>query len=739
MNDPTEKIITGDYHDPFEVLGVHFDRNNNDLVYIRTFQPHARQVSLLIEGREVEMRLSRKQGLFEAEMNKEELSDSELPPFNYQYRITYIDGTVELRNDPYRFLPQLDRRDSYLFNFGTNYKLYDHMGAHLAIIGNVSGTVFRVWAPAACRVSVVGPFNSWDGRVHACRSLGSSGIWELFIPGITENELYKYEIKTKNNNILIKSDPFQFYGEMRPNTASIVRNLSRYQWNDQEWRQYTSTVSPYTNPLSIYEVHPGSWQRDPSNPDRFLTFRELADTLIPHVKKLGFTHIEFLPVMEHPLDESWGYQVTGPFSLSSRYGIPEDFMYFVDQCHQNMIGVILDWVPAHFPKDSHSLAQFDGTPLFEHEDPRKGENPEWGTFVYDYGRKEVSNYLISNALFWIEKYHIDGLRVDAVSSLLYLDYARKEGEWVANQYGGRENLDAIEFLRHLNSILFDKHPDILMIAEESTSFYGVSKPANIGGLGFGFKWNMGWMNDTLDYFCKDPFYRKFYHNNLTFSLMYAFSENFILPLSHDEVVHGKRSLISKMPGDIWQKFANLRLLLALLWCHPGKKLLFMGGEFGQFSEWYCKRSLDWHLLVENALHSQLMGFVGKLNQVYRENPALWEKDFDEKGFMWLDFEDRQNSVISFARFGNKAHDHIVCVLNFTPQTLYDYKVGLPEDCDYAEILCSDVREYGGSGGSCTGAREIHNSIAEPFSQAGYHTQLTVPPLAALVLKPVTSR
>ena len=739
MNDPTEKIITGDYHDPFEVLGVHFDRNNNNLVYIRTFQPHARQVSLLIEGREVKMRLTRKQGLFEAEMHKEELTDSELPPFNYQYRITYIDGTIELRNDPYRFLPQLDRRDSYLFNFGTNYKLYDHMGAHLTIIGNVSGTVFRVWAPAACRVSVIGPFNSWDGRVHACRSLGSSGIWELFIPGITENELYKYEIKTKNNNILIKSDPFQFYGEMRPNTASIVRNLSRYQWNDQEWRQYTSTVSPYTNPLSIYEVHPGSWQRDPSNPDRFLTFRELADTLIPHVKKLGFTHIEFLPVMEHPLDESWGYQVTGPFSLSSRYGVPEDFMYFIDQCHQNMIGVILDWVPAHFPRDSHSLAQFDGTPLFEHEDPRKGENPEWGTFVYDYGRKEVSNYLISNALFWIEKYHIDGFRVDAVSSLLYLDYARKEGEWVANQYGGRENLDAIEFLRHLNSILFDKHPDILMIAEESTSFYGVSKPANIGGLGFGFKWNMGWMNDTLDYFCKDPFYRKFYHNNLTFSLMYTFSENFILPLSHDEVVHGKRSLISKMPGDIWQKFANLRLLLALLWCHPGKKLLFMGGEFGQFSEWYCKRSLDWHLLEENVLHSQLMGFVGKLNQVYRENPAMWERDFDEKGFMWLDFEDRQNSVISFARFGNRAHDHIVCVLNFTPQTLYDYKVGLPENCDYAEILCSDVSEYGGSGGICDGAGKIHSSKAEPFSQAGYHTQLTVPPLAALVLKPVTSR
>jgi 1,4-alpha-glucan branching enzyme len=735
MNDLIEKIIHADYHDPFEYLGVHFDPKDNDLVNIRTFQPHAREVILLIAGREIQMRRTHHQGLFEAALQKKTLSDPELTPFNYQYKITYHDDTAVLRNDPYRFLPQLDKNDSYLFNFGTNYKLYEHMGAHLTTIGNVSGTVFRVWAPSAKRVSVIGHFNGWDGRVHVLRSLGSSGIWELFIPGIGENELYKYEIKTKKNEILTKSDPFQFYGELRPHTASIIRDLRRYTWNDHQWREHISSVSPYTNPLSIYEVHPGSWQRDPSNPDRFLTFGELADKLIPHVKKLGFTHIELLPVMEHPLDESWGYQVTGPFSLSSRYGIPEDFMYFVDRCHQNMIGVILDWVPAHFPKDNHSLAQFDGTALFEHEDPRKGSHPEWGTFIYDYGRREVSNYLISNALFWIEKYHIDGLRVDAVSSLLYLDYARKEGEWVANQYGGRENLDAIEFIRHLNSILYEKHPNVLMIAEESTSFYGVSKPANIGGLGFGFKWNMGWMNDTLDYFSKDPIYRKFYHNNLTFSIMYAFSENFILPMSHDEVVHGKRSLISKMPGDIWQKFANLRLLYALLWCHPGKKLLFMGGEFGQYSEWYCKRSLDWHLLEENTLHSQLMAFVGKLNEMYRNTPALWERDFDYKGFMWLDFEDRQNSIISFARFGSNPNDHIVCVFNFTPQTLYNYKVGLPMNCNYVETLCSDDTQYGGSDAS---DKKIYSCVAEPFAQAGYHATLTVPPLAALLLQPITN-
>ncbi len=735
MIEITEKILKADYHDPFAVLGVHFHEGVSGMATIRTFQPHANKVELLLDGKEYAMKRVHEDGLFAIDIKRNSVSDPDLPPFNYQYRITFFNGVQHTINDPYRFLPQLDKSDAYLFNFGTNYRLYDHFGAHLKTIDNVFGTVFRVWAPSAKRVSVIGHFNGWDGRIHALRSLGASGIWELFIPGINENELYKFEIKAQNNNILTKSDPVQFYAEIRPNTASIVRNLDRYEWNDHDWQQHKAYVSPYNQPMSIYEVHPGSWQRDPAEPERFLTFRELAASLIPHVKKLGFTHIELLPVMEHPLDESWGYQVTAPYSFTSRYGVPEDFMYFVDSCHQADIGVILDWVPAHFPKDSHSLAHFDGTALYEHEDPRKGAHPEWGTFIYNYGRKEVSNYLISNALFWIDKYHIDGLRVDAVSSMLYLDYGRKTGEWETNIYGGKENLDAIEFIRHLNSIVYEKYPNTLMIAEESTSFYGVSKPANMGGLGFGFKWNMGWMNDTLAYFSKDPIYRKYNHSDLTFSLMYAFSENFILPLSHDEVVHGKCSLIDKMPGDLWQKFANLRLLYTFLWCHPGKKLLFMGGEFGQFSEWYCKRSLDWHLLQQDAMHQQLMNLVATLNSIYHNNKPLWANDFSHEGFQWLDFEDRMNSVISFARHDDDSADHLVCILNFTPQTLYNYKVGLPSQLQYELLFSSDDISFGGSG-ACE--NRIYEPINEPFAQASCHTYLTLPPLGGMMLKPVHS-
>ncbi len=735
MKKIVEKVVHADFHDPFQVLGVHFHGVNEESAIIRTFQPHATSVVLLFEGLHMEMKKTHAAGLFEAKINTLSVSDPNFSPFNYQFRITYHDGIIHTINDPYRFLPQLDEKDSYLFNFGTNYKLYDHLGAHLTTINDVIGTVFRVWAPAAKRVSVIGNFNGWDGRVHAMRSLGSSGIWELFLPGVREDEPYKFEIKTQSNNLREKSDPFQFYGEIRPKNGSIIRDLNRYKWQDHDWQKRKPHNSPYSGPLSIYEVHPGSWQRDPSDADRFLTFRELADTLIPYVKKLAFTHIELMPVMEHPLDESWGYQITGPFSLTSRYGTPEDFMYFVDQCHQNEIGVILDWVPAHFPKDDHSLARFDGTALFEHEDPRKSSHPEWGTLIYDYGRKEVSNFLISNALFWLDKYHIDGLRVDAVSSMIYLDYSRKPGEWIPNRYGGRENLDAIEFLRHLNSIVYELYPNALIIAEESTSFYGVSKPADVGGLGFGFKWNMGWMNDTLTYFSKDPLFRKFHHNNLTFSIMYAFSENFILPLSHDEVVHGKNSLLNKMPGDLWQKFANLRLLFTLLWSHPGKKLLFMGGEFGQFSEWYCKRSLDWHLLEENKLHSQLLEFVTNLNNFYKNNPALWELDFDYSGFQWLDFEDRKNSIISFSRFAKNKKDHIICLLNFTPETINNYPVGLPSNSDYIEVFNSNDLRFGGT---FSNENKVYSAINEPFAQAENHTRLTVPPLAGILLKPINS-
>ena len=735
LQEQRERIIHATHHDPFQYLGVHFTGDREETVVIRTFQPHAAAVTLVTETFSLPMKKSGDEGLYELELERAAFKDINLDPYNYQFRIAYLDGTVCTVNDPYRFLPALDEQDRYLFNFGTHYELYNHMGAHLTTRSGIDGTIFRVWAPSAARVSVLGSFNGWDGRVHPMRSLGGSGIWELFLPGIGENELYKFEIRTQHGAILEKNDPFQFYGELRPRTASVVRPLDRYTWQDQQWQQTRNATSPYDQPMAIYEAHPGSWQRDPADPDRFLTFRELAAKLIPYVRKLGFTHIELMPVMEHPLDESWGYQVTGPFSMTSRYGIPEDFMYFVDQCHQNNIGVILDWVPAHFPKDEHSLGRFDGTALFEHEDPRKGEQQEWGTFIYNYGRREVSNFLIANALFWLDKYHIDGLRVDAVASMLYLDYSRKEGEWIPNVHGGRENLEAIEFMRHLNSIIYERHPNTLMIAEESTSFYGVSKPANIGGLGFGFKWNMGWMNDILSYFGNDPLYRKYHHNSLTFSIMYAFSENFILPMSHDEVVHGKRSLLDKMPGDLWQKFANLRLLLLTMWMHPGKKLLFMGCEFGQWTEWYCKQGLDFHLLGDNPLHSQMLTFVEELNRFYKENPSLWQLDFSPEGFQWLDLEDRQNSIISYVRYAKDRSDHLVCLFNYTPQTHYDYQLGLPTGSRYEEVFCSDNSRYGGSNAS---DKTSYQPIAGHYAQAPFHTRLTVPPLAGVILRPVPS-
>ena len=731
-NSPIDRLLRAEHYDPFQVLGVHFSDQDTDSALIRCFQPHARFVSLLIDGEIIPMERVRDEGIFEATIDRGKVKDGDLDPYTYQYKIIYNDGVEKTINDPYRFMPILSEEDRFLFNFGTNYELYNHIGAHPGMYSQIHGTIFRVWAPSATRVSVLGNFNSWDGRVHSMRSLGTSGIWELFIPGIGEDEIYKFEIRTTRGEILEKSDPFQFFGEHRPKTASMVRYLDHYHWQDDKWQEAKKHADPYGSAMSIYEVHPGSWQRDPANPERFLTFRELADKLIPYVTKLGFTHIELMPVMEHPLDESWGYQVTGPFSLSSRYGVPEDFMYFVDCCHRENISVILDWVPAHFPKDAHSLGRFDGTALFEHDDPRKGSHPDWGTFIYNYGRKEVSNFLIANALFWLDKYHIDGLRVDAVASMLYLDYSRKEGEWLPNNYGGRENLEAIEFIKHLNSIVYDRHPGTLMIAEESTSFYGVSKPADQGGLGFGFKWNMGWMNDILNYFEKKPIYRRFHHNNLTFSMMYAFSENFILPLSHDEVVHGKKSLIDKMPGDLWQKFANLRLLYLTMWMHPGKKLLFMGGEFGQWHEWKCKQSLDFHLLHENNLHNEMLNFFQGLNSLYKDNASLWELDFDQEGFQWLDLEDRANSIISYARFAKNRNDHLVCLFNFTPQTFTDYKLGLPTGANYEQIFCSDQGRFGGSNAA---NKSIYKTIAEPYAQANFHTKVIVPPLAGIILKP----
>ncbi len=734
MNSLLSQIAGNQHHDPFQYLGVHEYPKDQSIRIVRTLQPHAKKVSLLVGDDHFEMNRLGQHGVYEYSLALKNIEYPLLEPYDYRYQITYASGVVREINDPYRFLPLLADNDIYLFNAGTNYSLYNLLGAQLEMHQKVNGTVFRVWAPSAVNVAVTGHFNGWDRRVHQMRSLGSSGIWELFIPGIGENEIYRFVIRTQNGDFLEKSDPYQFFGEVRPNTASVVRNINRYQWNDQVWQRQKNVRPAYNQPMAIYEVHPGSWKRDPSDPQRFLTFKELADQLIPYVKDLGFTHIELLPVMEHPLDESWGYQVTGSFSVSSRYGVPDDFMYFVDHCHQNNIGVILDWVPAHFPKDTHSLARFDGTALYEHEDPRKGAHPDWGTLIYNYGRKEVSNFLIASALFWLDKYHIDGLRVDAVASMLYLDYSRGHGQWLPNRYGGRENLEAIEFIKHLNSILYQRHPESLMIAEESTSFYGVSRPADKGGLGFGFKWNMGWMNDILNYFSTDAIYRKYHHNSLTFSLMYAFSENFILPLSHDEVVHGKRSLLEKMPGDDWQKFANLRLLLLSMYLHPGKKLLFMGGEFGQRSEWSCKQSLDWHLLDYDS-HARMLDYVKALNSFYQGTPPLWEQDYDVNGFSWLDIEDRNNSIISFVRRSTIQNHHVVCLLNYTPQTFDSYKLGLPTKHDYEILFCSDDVEFGGSS---VGTGRFYSPRDEAHARSPYHTTITVPPLCGIVLKPLAS-
>ncbi|MBU0674571.1 MAG: 1,4-alpha-glucan branching protein GlgB [Proteobacteria bacterium] len=721
-----EKVLQSDLHDPFRVLGYHQIIDEPFKAVVRSFQPHAESMRLILGDQKLDMYKMREEGLFELVIPHQD-------DCAYLLEATYFNGVTHSFRDPYSFLPQLSEDDKFLFNRGTNYQIYNHLGAHPAIIDGVDGIMFRVWAPNARRVSVIGDFNVWDGRVHQMRVLDDSGIWELFIPGLIRGEVYKYEIRTQDLRILEKSDPYQLYSEVRPKSASVAWDLEGYEWDDDDWLERRGRENPYTSPMSIYEVHLGSWQRDPADPTRLLTFGELSETLIPYVKRMGFTHLELLPIMEHPLDESWGYQSTGYFSVTSRHGTPQEFMAFIDQCHRNDIGVILDWVPSHFPTDGHSLGRFDGTALYEHDDPRLGAHPEWGTLIFNYSRHEVTNFLIASALFWLERFHIDGLRVDAVAAMLYLDYGKTDGEWLPNKHGGKENIEAIEFIKHMNSIIYQRNPHALIIAEESTSFFGVSKPADQGGLGFGFKWNMGWMNDMLHYFGRDPLYRKFHHNALTFSLLYAFSENFILPLSHDEVVHGKRSLLSKMPGDKWQQFANLRLLFFFLWTHPGKKLLFMGSEFGQISEWYCKVSLDWHLIGQDVLHLQMQYFVTRLNKIYRNSPALWETDFSNDGFRWMDFKDVDNSIVAFARFGKDRGEHVVCLLNFTPNVFHDYRLGVPDKVNYREVFSTDVKDFGGSGINNLEEKVVFD---EPFGEAQYHVKVSVPPLGGIILKPV---
>lgn len=625
--------------------------------------------------------------------------------------------------------------DLHLFNEGNHHKIYEKLGAHPMTIDGQNGVYFAVWAPSAKSVGVVGDFNYWDGSRHLMHPLACSGVWELFIPGISNGELYKYEIRTQCDDLLVKSDPYAFYTELRPGTASIVYGLDGYDWHDKEWMARRDSGNTFNKPLSIYEVHLGSWARTNDGYNRFLTYRDLAASLVNYVVEMGYTHIELLPVAEHPLDDSWGYQVTGYYSVTSRYGRPEDFMHLVDECHKNGIGVIMDWVPAHFPKDAHGLARFDGTALYEHQDPRLGEHPDWGTLIFNYTRHEVRSFLISNAVFWFEKYHIDGIRADAVASMLYLDYGRKKGEWIPNQWGGNQNIGAVDFLKQLNSAVYSCFPGILMIAEESTAWPMVTKPPHAGGLGFTYKWNMGWMNDFLRYIAMDPIYRKYHHNYITFSIMYAMSENFVLVLSHDEVVHGKRSMIEKMPGDYRQKFAGLRVAYGYMFGHPGKKLLFMGNDFGQFKEWDFRHSLDWHLL-DYEMHRKLRNFVRDFNRLYTSEKALYEVDFSYDGFEWLDCGDSDRGIVSFLRKGVRKEDALVFVCNFTPVEYNHYRIGVPYDAFYREVLNSDSEFYGGGN-----VGNLGGLAAEPVAhrQKPYSLSINVPPLAVVVFKPEFSR
>ena len=730
-------LLAGRNADPFGLLGPH---PTNGTWSVRFFLPWAAEACIALRPPAIEgvalapakvtdaVKL-RPEGFFEATWP----SSQKTAPGPASYKIqgrTHYGESFEIF-DPYAFPYLLSEFDLHLMGEGRHYDTYEKLGAHVATIDGVQGVHFGVWAPSAKRVSVVGDFNRWDGRVHPMRARGSSGIWELFLPELKEGAIYKYEIIGAHGAMLpLKADPYGFRSEVRPNSGSVVARLDTHQWNDAEWIERRAKTNWFESPIAIYEVHLGSWRRVPETRDRWLTYRELREQLIPYVKNLGYTHIELLPIMEHPFDGSWGYQTLGYFAATSRHGSPTEFMEFVDGCHQAGIGVLLDWTPAHFPRDAHGLAQFDGTHLYEHADPRQGSHPDWGTLVYNYGRNEVQNYLISNALFWLDKYHLDGLRVDAVASMLYLDYSRKQGEWIPNQYGGRENLPAIAFLKRMNEEAHQRFPGIITIAEESTSWPSVTKPPYLGGLGFSFKWNMGWMNDTLKYFSADPVFRKYEHNKLTFSLLYAFSENFLLPFSHDEVVHGKNSLLHKMPGDMWQQFANLRLLYAYQYAHPGKKLLFMGEEIGQRREWSEARSLDWDLLQWD-LHRGVQRLVFDLNQIYASEPALHQVDFDWHGFEWLDVHDADNSVLSFLRRGKKPEDLVLIVVNATPVVREGYLVGAPQAGYYKEIFNSDAEVYGGSNVGNQGGQEAAHEACQgrPYSLC-----LTLPPLAAVYLK-----
>lgn len=716
-------LVEARHCDIFRVLGLRPHTGGEWLA--RVFRPDAREVTLVDaynESRRFPLKKIADEGLFESVLPGVTSS------FTYKLEMVSHDGTPWSERDAYSFGPVLGEIDIYLFNEGTHHEIYRKLGAHLVEVDGVRGVHFAVWAPAAQRVSVVGDWNHWDGRVHCMRKMVPSGVWEIFIPNLGEGTHYKFELRGPDGEVFLKTDPFAFYAQHSQQTACMVFDIDRYVWGDSSWMATRANRDPFNSPMSIYEVHLGSWQKNVEE-GRYLSYIELADRLIPYVKGMGFTHIELMPVMEHPFDGSWGYQVVNYYAPTSRYGNPDEFRHFVDRCHQEGIGVILDWVPGHFPKDAHGLARYDGTPIYEYADPRLGEHKDWGTLIFNYGRNEVKNFLHGNALFWLDQYHLDGLRVDAVASMLYLDYSRQPGEWVPNCYGGRENLEAIDFLKRFNELCYSKHPGIVTCAEESTAWPGVSRPTYVGGLGFGFKWNMGWMNDSLRYIAREPVHRKYHQGDITFSMLYAFHEHFILVLSHDEVVHGKGSMLNKMPGDDWQKFANLRMFLAWMWSHPGKKLIFQGTEFGQWAEWNHSQSLDWHLTQYGA-HGGMSRLVQHLNWLYSNEPALYSEDDSYEGFDWVDFHDADNTVWSYIRKG-RGGEKVVFIVNATPVVRGSYRVGLPGPGFYEEILNTDSETYGGSNVGNYGGKwadEIY------WQGRGWSMQIDLPPLSVCAFR-----
>ncbi len=732
-NEEISAIVNVKYSDIFSVLGIHKHPMTSGLI-VRAFLPEALSVEVIdtkTQALVAELNQVDQAGLFEGKLGRKR------NVFDYRLRVLYKNETV-IVDDPYRYPSLLKSEDLYLFCEGTHEQAYQWMGAHEIIVDNVKGTHFVVWAPDASRVSVVGDFNFWDGRHHVMRKHPGSGVWEIFLPNVCADASYKYEISDKYEQIQpLKADPYTLSMQLAPETASKVSQNSEYQWQDSQWMNERDNASNhYHGAVSIYEVHLGSWKRnltnnsDNSHSPSYLTYRELAEQLVPYVVEMGFTHLQLMPVSEYPFDGSWGYQPIGLFAPTARFGSAEDFKYFVDSCHRAGIGLLLDWVPGHFPTDEHGTGKFDGSCLYEHEDLRKGFHPDWKTLIYNYGRSEVQSYLLSNAIYWLDQYHIDGLRVDAVASMLYLDYSREAGQWLPNEHGGRENLEAIEVLQKVNTRSYAKHPGVMMIAEESTAWPGVSKPVDTGGLGFGFKWNMGWMNDTLKYMERDPIYRQHHHNEMTFGLVYSFSENFVLPISHDEVVHGKGSLLNKMPGDDWQKFANLRAYYGFMWTHPGKKLLFMGCEFAQRKEWNHDQSLDWHLL-ENDSHKGMQTLIKDLNHTYRGIPALHELDCDGNGFEWLDSQNSAQSILVYLRKGQEGTAPALVVVNLTPTSYENFAVGVPQAGFYRECLNTDSSIYGGSNVGNGGGV---SSVNEAYAGQENKVSLSVPPLATMIFE-----